>query len=78
MNHPTPFAFRLDSVSMIFPEREGELEALEQLSFEVPPFQFLCVLGPSGSGKSTLLRLLAGLLQPSAGRILYAQSRQPR
>lgn len=77
MNYPTPFAFRLDSVSMIFPEREGELEALEQLSFEVPPFQFLCVLGPSGSGKSTLLRLLAGLLQPSAGRILYAQSRQP-
>ena len=62
---------------MTFPEKERELEALDDLCFEVPPSQFLCVLGPSGSGKSTLLRLLAGLLQPSSGRILYPHARQP-
>jgi NitT/TauT family transport system ATP-binding protein len=47
------------------------------MRFEVLPQQFLCVLGPSGSGKSTLLRLLAGLLEPSAGEILYPQNQQP-
>ena len=77
MNKPESFAFRLNAVSMTFPEKDGELEALEDICFEVPPYQFLCVLGPSGSGKSTLLRLLAGLLMPSAGEILYSHSQQP-
>lgn len=77
MNKPESLAFRLNAVNMTFPEKNGELEALENIRFEVPPSQFLCVLGPSGSGKSTLLRLLAGLLSPSAGEILYPQARQP-
>lgn len=62
---------------MTFPEKDGELEALEHIHFTVPPRQFLCILGPSGSGKSTLLRLLAGLLTPTAGSILYPQDQQP-
>lgn len=62
---------------MAFPEKDGELEALEHIHFTVPPRQFLCILGPSGSGKSTLLRLLAGLLTPTAGSILYPQDQQP-
>ena len=77
MRTQEPFAIRLKAVSMTFPEKDGELEALENIHFEVPPSQFLCVLGPSGSGKSTLLRLLAGLLSPTAGEILYPQTRQP-
>jgi len=71
------FAFHLNAVSKNFPEKEGELEALENVSLEVPPEQFLCVLGPSGSGKSTLLRLLAGLLKPSSGEILFPGNEQP-
>ena len=67
MNKPESLAFRLNAVSMTFPEKNGELEALENIRFEVPPSQFLCVLGPSGSGKSTLLRLLAGLLSTERG-----------
>ena len=77
MNPLESFAFHLNHVSMTFPEKDGELEALDDLCFEVPPSQFVCVLGPSGSGKSTLLRLLAGLLHPSAGEILYPHSQQP-
>ncbi len=77
MNPANPFAFQFIDVSMNFPDPQGELEALEHLTFSVPPCQFLCVLGPSGSGKSTLLRLLAGLLQPTAGAIRYPQGSQP-
>src|SRR5688572_16610797 len=43
--------------------------ALDGLSLDVPPGQFLAILGPSGCGKSTLLRLVAGLDAPQAGSV---------
>ncbi len=43
---------------------------LQPLSFEVARDQVLALVGPNGSGKSTLLRLLAGTLEPLAGKIL--------
>jgi NitT/TauT family transport system ATP-binding protein len=58
-------------VSAIFPNGNGGLQALDRVSFSVFSQEFVCVLGPSGSGKSTLLRLLAGLLNPTEGEILY-------
>jgi NitT/TauT family transport system ATP-binding protein len=59
------------SLSAVFPNGNGGLQALEKLSFSVNSQQFVCVLGPSGSGKSTLLRILAGLLKPSEGEVYY-------
>ncbi|MGB9776656.1 MAG: ABC transporter ATP-binding protein [Anaerolineae bacterium] len=44
---------------------------LEGISFTVTPGETVCLLGPSGSGKSTLLRIVAGLEEPDAGRILW-------
>jgi NitT/TauT family transport system ATP-binding protein len=59
------------NVSAVFPNGNGGLQALKDLSFCVYPQQFICVLGPSGSGKSTLLRILSGLLNPTAGEVYY-------
>jgi sulfate transport system ATP-binding protein len=44
--------------------------AVADVSFKVEDGELVALLGPSGSGKSTILRMIAGLLQPDAGRIL--------
>ena len=62
-------------LSAVFRNGNGGLQALDSLSFSVCPQEFLCVLGPSGSGKSTLLRILAGLLAPTGGEVVYLGER---
>lgn len=47
----------------------GAVEAIRDVSFELPEGNFLAVVGPSGCGKTTLLRILAGLLHASGGRV---------
>jgi NitT/TauT family transport system ATP-binding protein len=54
-----------------FPNGNGGLHALQEISFSVIPRQFVCILGPSGSGKSTLLRILAGVLKPTHGSVVF-------
>lgn len=49
----------------------GERLVFRDVSFAVPAGGALAVTGPNGSGKSTLLRLLAGLVQPASGRVLW-------
>ena len=61
---------RLEDLRIQF-ERGGErLTALDRVNLSVAAGEFLAVVGPSGCGKSTLLNALAGLLIPTAGRIL--------
>ena len=50
--------------------RYGGLRVHQDVKFEVRENEFLCIAGPSGCGKTTLLDILAGILQPSAGRVL--------
>ena len=49
----------------------GERLVLRDIDFVLPSGGALLLVGPNGSGKSTLLRLLAGLLRPAAGRLLW-------
>jgi NitT/TauT family transport system ATP-binding protein len=65
------------SLSAVFPDNNGGLRALEDISFDVHPREFVCVLGPSGSGKTTLLRILAGLISPTSGSFMFGHGEQP-
>jgi NitT/TauT family transport system ATP-binding protein len=52
----------------------ARLEVFEALSFEARSGEFLSIVGPSGCGKTTLLHLIAGLLEPSAGKLELPQT----
>lgn len=75
MNDPTAQPIlQIRHLSIIFPDRNSGLKALDDISFSVSTEQFVCVLGPSGCGKTTLLRTLAGLLSPTSGEVIFENS----
>jgi len=61
-----PPAVSCKAVRKIYPGAQPVV-ALEDVDLEVPPGQFLAVVGPSGGGKSTLLHLLGGIDRPTSG-----------
>jgi putative ABC transport system ATP-binding protein len=60
---------RVENVHKFFRRGSEQIDVLNDLSLEVPEGEFLALMGPSGSGKTTLLNLIAGLDQPSQGKI---------
>jgi NitT/TauT family transport system ATP-binding protein len=52
-----------------FETPDGELTAIDRVSFDVAPGEFLAVIGPSGCGKSTLFNVIGGLLDGYQGRV---------
>jgi NitT/TauT family transport system ATP-binding protein len=48
---------------------DGAITALENVTLDVRPGEFVAIVGPSGCGKSTMLKILTGLLAPSTGEI---------
>lgn len=57
---------KFENVSKQYPDGS---HALEEIDFEIPPGDFVFLVGPSGAGKTTLLRLLTRELMPSSGKI---------
>ncbi len=67
---PDPLAIAaLQGVSLTL--GDPKVSILEDVSFSVAPGEALCLVGPSGGGKSTILNLLAGLVAPTSGRVLW-------
>jgi NitT/TauT family transport system ATP-binding protein len=60
----------VERVSKRFSSARTEVQALEDISLEIRPGEFVCLLGPSGCGKSTLLDIAAGLTAPDSGRVV--------
>ena len=60
---------KLTDVSKIYRMDHTQVVALNKVSLEVYPGEFIVLLGPSGSGKTTLLNLIGGLDKPTSGQI---------
>ena len=56
-------------MSKVYATRDGEVRALNEVSFTQRRGEFISHVGPSGCGKSTLLMIAAGLVPPSGGAI---------
>lgn len=68
----TPAALiELDAVSRTFSTPAGVITAVDSVSLALGESEAMCLVGESGCGKTTTGRLLAGLLRPSAGRLLF-------
>jgi NitT/TauT family transport system ATP-binding protein len=59
----------VDGVSKRFVTKRSAVQALDNVSLQTAPGEFVCLIGPSGCGKSTLLDIMAGLTKPDAGSV---------
>jgi NitT/TauT family transport system ATP-binding protein len=67
----TDLEFCCDRVSHTFHNRKGDVRAIDNLTLTARVGEFVCIVGPSGCGKSTLLRIIAELLAPTEGAVIF-------
>ena len=58
------------NLKKVYTTREGTLEALGSVTFDVGVEEFVSIVGPSGCGKTTLMRIIAGLMQQTSGELI--------
>jgi NitT/TauT family transport system ATP-binding protein len=75
---PPAAAVHVDGLTHEYQAGAGPVLALDGIDLTVDEGEFVALVGPSGCGKSTLLRILAGLIEPSAGSVLiHGEEPQP-
>ncbi len=62
---------KLENIAKVYRTTEVQTQALDSISLEIPPNQFLAIMGPSGCGKSTLLNVLGLIDQPTSGHYWF-------
>ena len=56
-------------VTLVYDTPGGKVPGVKDVSFDIAPSEFVCILGPSGCGKSTLLNMIAGFIAPTTGSV---------
>lgn len=62
---------KLNRISLTYQTPETEIKALENVSFTVHEGEFVSVIGPSGCGKTSVLSIIAGVIKPSGGKVIF-------
>ncbi|MHB8835137.1 MAG: ABC transporter ATP-binding protein [Candidatus Methylomirabilia bacterium] len=65
-------AFLCRRLSHAYRVSGGPVPALDGISFAAAEHEFVCLVGPSGCGKTTLLKIVAGLIVPEAGEVVFS------
>ena len=63
--------YSLKEITKSYQSRQGVVQALDELTFDVRPTERVALLGPSGAGKTTLFRLLNATLRPTSGTLRF-------
>lgn len=66
---------KIEEVSMTYAASSRQHVALREVNLQVNPGEFISIIGPSGCGKTTLMNIIAGFLEPTAGKI-YIDERE--
>src|SRR5579872_7145547 len=66
-----PAQLSVRSVRKSFHGKAGEVRVLDDLSFDINTRDFVSIIGPSGCGKTTIFNIIAGLVEPDAGSLIY-------
>jgi sulfonate transport system ATP-binding protein len=62
---------RFDHVSLAFSTPKGNLQVVEDVTYDINEGDFVAVIGPSGCGKTTMMNMLAGFRKPTSGSVTF-------